>query len=57
MKNYGKKNYELLISLEQVKGSKIWKYFIYQVREVIYKCKNQLNIERISNHKDAIINE
>ena len=57
-KNYGENIiYESLISLEQVKGSKIWRYFIYQAREVIYKCKNQLNIERLLNHKDAIMNE
>ena len=57
-KNYGKNIiYESLISLEQVKGSKIWRYFIYQAREVIYKCKNQINIERLLNHKDAIMNE
>ena len=32
-KNYGKNIiYESLIILEQVKGSKIWKYFIYQAR-------------------------
>ena len=35
---YYRKNitYESLISLEQVKGSKIWKYFIYQARYMIY---------------------
>ena len=57
-KNYEKNIiYESLISLEQVYGSKIWKYFIYQAREVIYKSKNQLNIEILLNHKDTIMKE
>ena len=57
-KNYGKNIiYDSLLDLEQEEGSRIWKYFIYQARDVIYKCRDQLSIERLLNNQDDVMGE